>query len=144
MKRLLRRRARPKCDCEYQSAFGPCADLHLRRPALVIQRGARLTKGALPAGSSHMSLITGGRIRRSSLTRENPLPDRFSSYGDGEDKWRIHAAGNHFILSRSQWCFITAEMIPDGLAVDDRSKRASQVAHKIISVAPLDHEMVAR
>jgi hypothetical protein len=59
MKRLLRRRARPKCDCEYQSAFGPCADLHLRRPALVIQRGARLTRGAPPAGSSHMSLITG-------------------------------------------------------------------------------------
>ena len=29
--------------------------------------------------------------------RENPLPDRFSSYGDGEDKWRIHAAGNRFI-----------------------------------------------
>jgi hypothetical protein len=85
-----------------------------------------------------------GRIRRSSLTRENPLPDRFSSYGDGEDKWRIHAAGNHFILSHSQSCFITAEMIPDGLAVDDRSKCASQVAHIIISVAPLDHEMVAR
>ena len=38
-------------------------------------------------------------------------------------------AGNHFILSRSQWCFITAKMICDGFAVDDRSKRAAEVAH---------------
>ena len=36
------------------------------------------------------------------------------------------------------------EMIPDGLAVDDRSKRAAEVAHIITSVALLDHEVVAR
>jgi hypothetical protein len=65
---------------------------------------------------------------------KSPLPNRFSSYEDGEDKWRIHAAGNHFILSRSQ-CLITAEMVPDGLAVDDRSKRAAEAAHIIISVS---------
>ena len=65
-------------------------------------------------------------------------------YKDGEDKRRIHAAGNHFILSRSQRCFITAEMISDGFAVDDRSKRAAEVAHIVIFVALLDHEMIAR
>src|SRR2546430_572995 len=51
---------------------------------------------------------------------------------------------NHFILSRSQCRIITAEMIADGLAVDDRSKRAAEVAHIKIPVALLDHEMVAR
>src|SRR5215510_11441033 len=67
-----------------------------------------------------------------------------SGYEHGEDKRRIHAAGNHFILSRSQWHIITAEIIADGLAVDDRSKRATEVAHIIASVALLDHEVVAR
>jgi len=67
-----------------------------------------------------------------------------STYEHGEDKRRIHAAGNHFILSRSQRRIITAEMLADGLAVDDRSKRAAEVAHIITSVALLDHEVVAR
>src|SRR5258707_395881 len=57
---------------------------------------------------------------------------------------RMHATGNHFILSSLQWRIITAEMIADGLAVDDRSKRAAEVAHIITSVALLDHEVVAR
>ena len=51
---------------------------------------------------------------------------------------------NHFILSCSQWRIIATEVIADGLAVDDRSKRAAEVAHIIISVALLDHEVVAR
>jgi hypothetical protein len=33
---------------------------------------------------------------------KSPLANRYSSYEDGEDKRRIHAAGNHFILSHSQ------------------------------------------
>ena len=45
----------------------------------------------------------------------------FSSYEHGEDKRRIRAAGNHFILSRAQWRIITAEKISEWLAVDDRS-----------------------
>src|SRR5262249_42352027 len=59
------------------------------------------------------------------MCRERPPPSsdmnarRFirslSSYEHGEDKRRIHAAGNQFILSRSQWRIITAEMIADGL-----------------------------
>jgi hypothetical protein len=53
-------------------------------------------------------------------------------------------AGKHFILSRSQRCFINVEMISDRLAVDDRSKRAAEIAHIIILVALLDHEMIAR
>jgi hypothetical protein len=67
-----------------------------------------------------------------------------SSCEYGEDKWRLQAAGNHFILPCPQWRFITAEMISDGLAVDDRSKRAAKVAHVITSVALLDRKMVAR
>jgi len=67
-----------------------------------------------------------------------------SSYGHGEDKRRLHAAGNHFILSTSQRRIIGAEMIADGLAVNDRSKRAAEVAHMITSTALLDHEVVAR
>ena len=35
-------------------------------------------------------------------------------------------------------------MIADGLAVDDRSKRAAEVAHMITTVALLDSEVVAR
>jgi hypothetical protein len=67
-----------------------------------------------------------------------------SSYEYGEDKWRLHAASNHFILPCPQLRFITAEMISDGLAVDDRSKPAAKVAHVITSVTLLDHKMVAR
>ena len=37
-----------------------------------------------------------------------------------------------------------AEIMADGLAVDDRSKCAAEVAHIIISFALLDNEMVAR
>ena len=37
-------------------------------------------------------------------------------------------------FSRSQCRIIAAEMIADGLAVDDRSERAAQVAHTITSV----------
>jgi len=60
------------------------------------------------------------------------------------NKRRLHAAGNHLILSCPQWRFITAEMISNRLAVDDRSKRAAEVAHVITSVALVDHEVVAR
>src|SRR5215813_15070077 len=35
-------------------------------------------------------------------------------------------------------------MIADGLAIDDRSKRAAEVAHIITSVALFDHKVVAR
>ena len=36
------------------------------------------------------------------------------------------------------------EMSADGLAVDDRAKRATKVTHMIISVARLDHQVVVR
>jgi len=48
------------------------------------------------------------------------------------------------VFSRLQWRIITAEMIADGLTVDDRSKRAAEVAHIITSVALLDHKVIAR
>src|SRR5262249_3348388 len=45
----------------------------------------------------------------------------------------------------SQQRIVGAEMIPaDGLAVDDRSKRTTEVAHTITSVALFDSEVIAR
>jgi hypothetical protein len=48
------------------------------------------------------------------------------------------------ILSRSQRRIIDAEMSADGLAVDDRPKRAAKVAHMMTSAALLDHQVVPR
>src|SRR6516165_5484006 len=67
-----------------------------------------------------------------------------SSYGHGKHKRRIHAAGNHFIFSGSQRRIVGAEMTADGFAVDDRSKRAAEVAHMIASAALFNNEVIAR
>src|SRR5215813_13742227 len=105
---------------------------------------ARRRAACAQATAAHVSrAATPPHHRAATSTRPDSFPS-LSSYEHGEDKRRIHAAGNHFILSRSQWHIITAEMIADGLAVDDRSKRAAEVAHIIASVALLDHEVVAR
>ena len=45
---------------------------------------------------------------------------------------------------RSSGVIIGAEMSADGLAVDDRPKRAAKVTHMITSAAPLDHQVVPR
>src|SRR5439155_6606825 len=72
----------------------------------------------------------------------------------GKDKARIRPAGNHFVLAGSQWCItcqvspcrgpLGAKMMTDGLAIDDRSKCAAEVADAIASLAFLDCEVVAR
>src|SRR5215469_1388302 len=69
---------------------------------------------------------------------------RSSKYRHGEDKRRIHAARNHFIVTSSQQRIISAEMIADGHTVDDRPKRAAKVAHAVTAIAFLNNEMVAR
>src|SRR5437868_1130882 len=71
-----------------------------------------------------------------------------------KDKGRIRTACNHFVLAGSQWRFtyqvspcrgpIGAKMMTDGLAIDDRSKCAAEVADAIASLAFLDCEVVAR
>jgi len=63
------------------------------------------------------------------------LASSFSTYENGEYKGRTHAAGDYFVLSCSKWGIITAEMLADGLAVDDRSKPAREVAHIITAFA---------
>src|ERR1700722_20231151 len=72
----------------------------------------------------------------------------------GKDKGRIRPAGNHFVLAGPQWCItcqvtpyrgpIGAKIMTDGLAIDDRSKCAAQVADAIASPVFLDCEVVAR
>ena len=69
---------------------------------------------------------------------------RSSKYRNGKDERGIHAAGNYFILSGPQQRVIGAEMVADGLTVDDRAKCAAEVAHMITAIAFLNHKMVAR
>src|SRR5262249_54317797 len=126
---------------------------HLARNRFVVAvnkfRRARFTTERWPAfpcvvvcrrrASSARKQLGGARQEPKACCRTG-----LSGYEHGEDKRRIHAAGNHFMLSRSQRRIISAEMMADGLAVDDRSKRAAEVAHMITSAALLDHEVVAR
>jgi hypothetical protein len=63
---------------------------------------------------------------------------------DKEDKRRAHTPGNHLIFAKSQQNIITAELIADGLTVDDSSKGAAEVSHMITFAALLDHEVIAR
>src|SRR5437764_2258761 len=72
----------------------------------------------------------------------------------GKDKRRIRTAGYYFVLASSQWCItcqvspcrapIGAKMMTDGLAIDDCSKCAAEVADAIAFLAFLDCEVVAR
>jgi hypothetical protein len=75
-----------------------------------------------------------------------PEPGRRRSFGypHREDKRRIRAAGNHFILSSSQQSVISAELTADALTIDHSSKGAADVSHMITFLARLDHEVVAR
>jgi hypothetical protein len=52
--------------------------------------------------------------------------------------------GNHLILSKSQQNIIAAELIADGLTVDDSSEGAAEISHMITFAALLDHEVIAR
>jgi hypothetical protein len=68
----------------------------------------------------------------------NPDPSKSketTEYGHREDKGGPHAPGNHFILSSSQQNIIRAEVIADGLTVDDCSKGAAEVAQMITFMA---------
>src|SRR5215472_15452258 len=69
---------------------------------------------------------------------------RSSKYRNGKDKRGTHPAGNHFILTGSQQRVIGAEMIADGLTVDDGAKCTAEVVHMIAAIAFLNHKMVAR
>ena len=57
---ILSSRCLGYCDANQHRASTTLQNI---QPALVIRRGARLARRALPAGSSHMSLITGYAVR---------------------------------------------------------------------------------
>jgi hypothetical protein len=65
-------------------------------------------------------------------------------YGYRKDKRGAHTPGNHLILSKSQPNIIAAELIADGLTVDDSSEGAAEISHMITSAALLDHEVIVR
>ena len=67
-----------------------------------------------------------------------------ASHEHGKDKRGIQAASNHLILPSSQRRIIPTEMTANRLPIDDRPKRAAEVAHMIAAVALLDDKMVAR
>jgi hypothetical protein len=69
---------------------------------------------------------------------------QWSRYGYRKDKRGAHAPGNHLILAKLQHNIIAAELIADGLTVDDSSEGAAEVSHMITFAALLDHEVIAR
>ena len=90
-----------------------------------------------PLGEARVSIQHSRLLRKSGRCQ-------WSRYGYRKDKRGAHAPGNHLILAKSQPNIIAAELIADGLTVDDSSKGAAEVSHMITFAALLDHEVIAR
>ena len=78
------------------------------------------------------------------LSQTDAQQRRSSEYRHGEDKRRIDTASNHFVVSGTQQRIIGAEMITDGLTIDDRPECAAEVVHMVTAIAFLDNEVIAR